>query len=65
MCSTAPAMLQSWANDSSFAWMEILKAMALLFKLFDVERLNDKPTMIREGFFNKAAECEVKLRKRQ
>lgn len=58
-------MLQSWANGSSFAWMEILKAMALLFKLFDVERLNDKPTMIREGFFNKAAECEVKLRKRQ
>jgi hypothetical protein len=64
-CFTALGVLQLWANISSFAWMEILKAMVLLFKLFDVERLNDKPTVIREGFFNKAAECEVKVRRRQ
>lgn len=48
----------------NFAWMEVLKAVAILFKLFDVERVNKKPTVIREGFFNKASECEciIKLR---
>lgn len=48
----------------SFAWMEILKAVVLVFKHFEVERLNDNPTTIKEGFFNKASECEVRIRKR-
>ncbi|KAG5656897.1 hypothetical protein KAF25_011066 [Fusarium avenaceum] len=49
----------------NFAWMEILKAMVIIFKLFDIRRLNFNPTVIREGFFNKAAECntEIQLRK--
>ena len=41
----------------SFAWMEILKSMATLFRLFDIVRTKAEPTVIREGFFNKAAEC--------
>lgn len=48
----------------SFAWMEIVKTLATLFKLFDVERTNKAPTVIREGFFNKAAECHVLLTQR-
>jgi len=51
------------ANGRSFAWAEVLKAMALLFKLYDVERSHGKPTVLREGFFNKATECEVVLRR--
>ncbi|KAJ9145433.1 benzoate 4-monooxygenase cytochrome p450 [Pleurostoma richardsiae] len=49
----------------NFAWMEILKAVVLLFKLFDVERLSSESTVIREGFFNKAAECTVRIQKRR
>ena len=44
--------------------MEILKAMVVTFKLFDVQRANPDPTVIREGFFNKAAECEAEIRLR-
>ncbi|KAJ6194680.1 cytochrome P450, partial [Bipolaris maydis] len=47
-----------------FAWMDILKAVAVLFKLFDTERVNKKPTIIREGFFNKTSECECVIRLR-
>lgn len=49
----------------SFAWMEILKAVAVVFKLFDVRRINPEPTVVREGFFNKAVECEVEIHKRR
>ncbi|KAI1505314.1 cytochrome P450 [Biscogniauxia marginata] len=48
----------------NFAWMEILKAMVIIFKLFDIERVADEPTVIREGFFNKATECKVLIRRR-
>lgn len=49
----------------SFAWMEILKAIVVVFKLFDVRRANGgAPTVVREGFFNKAAECEVVICRR-
>lgn len=49
----------------SFAWMEILKAIVVVFKLFNVTRANGgAPTVVREGFFNKAAECEVVIRRR-
>ena len=50
---------------ASFAWMEILKAVAVVFKLFHVKRINPAPTVIREGFFNKAVECEVEIHKRR
>lgn len=50
---------------ASFAWMEILKAVAVVFKLFDVRRINPEPTVVREGFFNKAVECEVEIHKRR
>ncbi|KAF9691827.1 hypothetical protein EKO04_010193 [Ascochyta lentis] len=40
----------------NFAWMEILKALAIIFKLFNVQRSNSQATVIREGFFQKAAE---------
>lgn len=49
----------------SFAWMETLKAVVVVFKLFHVQRRNDKPTVVREGFFNKAVECEVEIHKRR
>jgi benzoate 4-monooxygenase len=49
---------------TSFAWMEILKAVVTVFKLFDVKRMNPKPTVVREGFFNKAVECKVEIRRR-
>ncbi|KAG4266797.1 hypothetical protein FPRO04_13092 [Fusarium proliferatum] len=49
----------------NFAWMEILKAVAVVFKLFDVRRINPEPTVVREGFFNKAVECEVEIHKRR
>ncbi|CAJ0551509.1 Ff.00g114390.m01.CDS01 [Fusarium sp. VM40] len=49
----------------NFAWMEILKAMVIIFKLFDIRRLNSNPTVIREGFFNKAAECNTEIRLRK
>jgi benzoate 4-monooxygenase len=45
--------------------MEIVKALATLFRLFDVERTTRNPTVIREGFFNKAAECNVLLKRRE
>ncbi|KAF4334741.1 benzoate 4-monooxygenase cytochrome P450 [Fusarium beomiforme] len=48
----------------NFAWMEILKAVVIIFKLFDVKRANPEPTVVREGFFNKAVECKVEIRKR-
>ncbi|GAD97032.1 predicted protein [Paecilomyces variotii No. 5] len=48
----------------NFAWMEILKAMATLFRLFHVERAKSEETTYREGFFNKATECAVVLKRR-
>lgn len=48
----------------SFAWMEILKTTAVILKLFSIERTNINPTVMKEGFFNKAAECEVEIRRR-
>jgi benzoate 4-monooxygenase len=48
----------------SFAWMEILKAMATLFRLFRLTRMASESTVIREGFFNKAVECAVRVERR-
>jgi benzoate 4-monooxygenase len=44
--------------------MEILKTTAVILKLFSIERTNINPTVMKEGFFNKAAECEVEIRRR-
>jgi hypothetical protein len=59
-----PLDAQLTLEHPSFAWMEILKAVAIVFKLFDVERMNKEPTVISEGFFNKASECKVSIRRR-
>ncbi|OGM40378.1 hypothetical protein ABOM_010596 [Aspergillus bombycis] len=48
----------------NFAWMEILKTLATLFKLYQLERISVGDTMLREGFFVKTRECEVVLRRR-
>lgn len=50
--------------EHSFAWMEILKSMATLFRLFDVSRTKSEPTTLREGFFNKSTECATTIRRR-
>ncbi|RVX71143.1 hypothetical protein B0A52_03509 [Exophiala mesophila] len=49
----------------NFAWMEILKALVVVFRHFDVQRDTLEATVIREGFFNKAEECKVCLSRRQ
>ena len=41
----------------------MMKAMATLFHFFEVERLRDEGTALREGFFVKSAECWVALKK--
>ena len=48
----------------SFAWMEMTKTLATLFKLFSFERAINAPTILREGFFLKAEECKVILKLR-
>lgn len=45
--------------------MELLKALAIVFKLFNVRRVAGRTTVIREGFFNKAVECECTLSLRE
>ncbi|KAL2843745.1 cytochrome P450 [Aspergillus pseudoustus] len=48
----------------NFAWMEMFKTLAALFKLFHIERVPVGGTQLREGFFVKAKECHVTLRRR-
>ncbi|KNG90019.1 hypothetical protein ANOM_001587, partial [Aspergillus nomiae NRRL 13137] len=48
----------------NFAWMEILKTLATLFKLYQLERVSVGETMLQEGFFVKTRECEIALRRR-
>lgn len=50
---------------NSFAWMEILKTLVVVLKRFDLQRAKSEPTIIREGFFNKAQECNIYLSRRQ
>ncbi|KAJ4335331.1 hypothetical protein N0V95_008936 [Ascochyta clinopodiicola] len=45
----------------NFAWMEILKSLAIVFKLFNVRRSKAQATVIREGFFQKAAEWRGRI----
>ncbi|KAL2784284.1 cytochrome P450 [Aspergillus keveii] len=48
----------------NFAWMEMFKTLAALFKLFHIERVPLGDTQLREGFFVKTKECHVTLRRR-
>lgn len=48
----------------NFAWTEIMKTLATLFRLFEVTRARETPSDLREGFFNKIGECEVFLKSR-
>lgn len=64
LTSTLPVYFTNYTRHRSFAWMEILKAVTIVFKLFEVERANQSDTVIREGFFNKATECEVVINRR-
>ncbi|KAK4498099.1 hypothetical protein PRZ48_010755 [Zasmidium cellare] len=47
-----------------FAWMEILKTIALVFKMFRVERRGKGESRLREGVFLKMEECFVVLERR-
>jgi benzoate 4-monooxygenase len=58
----------------SFSWMEMMKTIALLFKLFEVQRLEEgggggeeegkEEMRVEEGWFLLARECWVGLRRR-
>ncbi|KAH7304651.1 cytochrome P450 [Rhexocercosporidium sp. MPI-PUGE-AT-0058] len=43
----------------SFAWMEMLKTLATLFRRFEFRRSRVTESDLREGFFVKVSECEV------
>ncbi|RDL36437.1 Uncharacterized protein BP5553_05789 [Venustampulla echinocandica] len=45
----------------NFAWMEMSKTLATLFRLFTFKRLTTGPSETREGFFVKIAECHVSV----
>ncbi|KAL3421834.1 benzoate 4-monooxygenase [Phlyctema vagabunda] len=45
----------------NFAWMEMLKTLATIFRLFKFERTISRPSDSREGFFVKITECNVKI----
>ncbi|CEL01791.1 hypothetical protein ASPCAL01369 [Aspergillus calidoustus] len=48
----------------NFAWMEMFKTLAALFKLFHIERVPVGDTQLREGFFVKTKECHISLSRR-
>ncbi|KAF2501404.1 cytochrome P450 [Lophium mytilinum] len=45
----------------NFAWMEMLKTLATIFRLFQFERTISVPSESREGFFVKVIECNVRV----
>lgn len=49
----------------NFAWMEMMKMIVLLFKMFRIERVKNGGSELREGFFLKMRECWVELRRRE
>ncbi|KAM5453020.1 hypothetical protein McanMca71_000798 [Microsporum canis] len=48
----------------SFAWMELTKTIAMLFRIFDIARAWNESTALREGFFLKCEECYVVIKRR-
>jgi len=51
-------------QNRSFAVMEILKTLVVVLKLFQLKRVGKEETVVREGFFTKAAECKVVITRR-
>lgn len=49
----------------SFAWMEMLKTLGTIFKMFRIKRATLLETEVREGFFMKNSECVVWITRRQ
>lgn len=49
----------------SFAWMEMSKTLATIFRLYRFERTTNKPSETREGFFVKVTECTVRIARRE
>ncbi|KAH8586543.1 benzoate-para-hydroxylase [Bisporella sp. PMI_857] len=45
----------------NFAWMEMSKTLATIFRLFKFERSTSELSETREGFFVKIAECSVRI----
>jgi len=45
--------------------MEILKTMVVVIKLFQLKRVGEEETVVREGFFTKATECKVTITRRE
>ncbi|KAF2801275.1 cytochrome P450, partial [Mytilinidion resinicola] len=45
----------------NFAWMEMTKTLATIFRLFRFERTISQPSESREGFFVKIMECNVSV----
>ncbi len=48
----------------SFAWMEMMKTLATVFRLFNFVRSTTSVTELREGFFVKAKECWIEVERR-
>ncbi|GAB7329000.1 hypothetical protein MBLNU13_g00853t2 [Cladosporium sp. NU13] len=48
----------------NFAVMQILKALVVVLKLFQLKRVGKKETVVREGFFTEAAEYKVTVTRR-
>ncbi|EFX03912.1 FAD linked oxidase domain containing protein [Grosmannia clavigera kw1407] len=48
----------------NFAWMEVIKTLATLFRVFEFIRTRSGLTELREGFFVKAKECTVRISRR-
>jgi hypothetical protein len=42
-----------------------LKTLVVILKLFRLKRVDEGETIVREGFFAKAAECRVAITRRQ
>lgn len=60
-CSKKPNVLTYF----SFAWMEMTKTLATILRLFKVERTTSVPSKVREGFFVKITECNVRITSRE
>jgi benzoate 4-monooxygenase len=44
--------------------MEILKTLVVILKLFRLKHVGEGETVVREGFFTKAAQCKVAITRR-
>ncbi|KFZ04580.1 hypothetical protein V502_10043, partial [Pseudogymnoascus sp. VKM F-4520 (FW-2644)] len=49
----------------NFAWMEMAKTLATIFRLFRFERITNTASKTRKGFFVKVEECNVRISVRE